>query len=397
MIIGDRMKNICKYIILFLVSFFIVSNKASATTLRDLYNELSSLENSYAKAKEKANLTQKELNNVKASIVSTEAEINKAQNEIISAEKEIENSKKEIDAKKEETNQLLLYLQLTNSKGNSMLEYIFEADDYTDMIYRYSVVTQMSDYNQGLVNELNTLISNLNNKKVELANKQSELEEKKSELQAKYLIVQAQYKDEQDDGMDIATQISQMKKRINTYKSICKMDQDINTCSGIATVDGWYTPLKSYIQTSNYAEARTSGGKTVYHYAVDLGVAEKTPVYAVANGKVISTHTSTCGGLVIQIQHNYNGSNYVSLYMHLIDQYVSVGQNVTGGQTVIGTSGGGPLEKAKWGERCSEGPHLHFAMATGSSLIGSSSQKGSTFDPVRFFPIMKGIGSKYNY
>ena len=79
--------------------------------------------------------------------------------------------------------------------------------------------------------------------------------------------------------------------------------------------------------------------------------------------------------------------------MHLIDGYVKINQAVTGGQ-LIGTSGGGPKEIAKWGDRCTEGPHLHFAMSTGSSMIGSSSRKGSTFDPVRFFPAMKGIGSR---
>lgn len=366
-----------------------VCSGVEATTLRDLYNELNSLEANYAAAQKKANLTQSEMNKVRASIISTEAEIKNAQNEIIKAEKEIESSQEEIDEKQEETNQMLLYLQLTGSKGNSMLEYIFEADNYTDFIYRYSVVSQMSDYNQAIVNDLNDLISTLNTKKEELSKKQEELSVKKSELQAQYLIVQAQYKDEHDDGMDIKEQISQMQKRINSFKSICSMDQDINTCSGIAAVDGWYSPLKHYYQTSEYAESRGS----VKHYAVDLGAVEGSPVYAVANGKVLSVYSSTCGGLVIQIQHNYNGSNYVSLYMHLIDGYVKINQSVTGGQ-VIGTSGGGPKEIAKWGDRCTEGAHLHFAMATGSSMIGSSSQKGSTFNPVRFFPAMKGYGSR---
>lgn len=389
MILGDSMKKRSGYFLVLIFSFFMMCSNVSATTLRDLYNDLDSLEKSYAAAQKKASMTQAEMNNVKAIIASTEAEIMRAQNEIIQAEKEIVNSQKEIEKKKEETDQMLLYLQITNSKGNSMLEYIFEADDYTDFIYRYSVVTQMSEYNQGLVNELNTLIGNLNAKKDQLSAKQSELSEKKRDLQAKYLLIQAQYKDEHDDGMDIKSQISQMQKRINSFKSICKMDQDINTCGGIAAVDGWYSPLKHYYQTSNYAEARGS----VKHYAVDLGVVEGTPVYAVANGKVLSVYSSTCGGLVIQIQHNYNGSNYVSLYMHLIDGYVKMNQAVTGGQ-VIGTSGGGPKEIAKWGDRCTEGAHLHFAMSTGAGMIGSSSKKGSTFDPVRFFPAMKGIGSR---
>lgn len=388
MMVGGKMKKY-QCLILFLICFFFWSENVHATTLKDLKDELSSLEKSYEAAQKKANLTKQELNNVKASIASTEAEIKQAQNDIIQAEKDIVASEADIAKKKDEMDQMLLYLQLTSSKGNSMLEYIFEADDYTDFIYRYSVVTQMSDYNQGLVDQLNTLVQQLNAKKQDLSKKQNELSQKKTDLQAKYMIVQAQYKDEQDDGLDIAEQIAQKKKRIDSLKSICRDDQDINNCSGIAAVDGWISPLAHYYQTSNYGESRGS----VRHYAVDLGVAEGTAVRAVANGKVLSRYSSSCGGLVIQIQHNYNGSNYVSLYMHLLDGYVNIGDNVTGGQT-IGISGGGPKEIAKWGDRCTEGAHLHFAMATGSSIIGSSSQVGSTFDPVRFFPAMKGIGSR---
>ena len=113
-----------KYLFFFITTFFVVCSNVEATTLRDLYNELNTLEKNYAAAQKKANMTQAEMNNVKASIISTEAEITRSQNEIVQAEKEIENSQKEIDKKKEETNQLLLYLQLTSSSGNSMLEYI---------------------------------------------------------------------------------------------------------------------------------------------------------------------------------------------------------------------------------------------------------------------------------
>ena len=392
MIIGGRMKKGNIFLVI-VVSFFLWCSEVSATTLRDLYNDLSSLEKSYEAAQNKSNMTQAELSKVKASIASTEAEIKQAQQDIVQAEADIQTSEEEIAKKKEETNQMLLYLQLMNSKGDSMLEYVFNAEDYTDFIYRYSVVTQMSDYNQTLMNELNTLVATLQNKKVELANKQQELGVKKTQLEAKYLIVQAQYKDEHDEGLSIADQISEKKKQISHYKSLgCTMDQDVNNCSGMAAVDGWTYPLKHFYQTSNYAEVRWSSGRKVYHYAVDLGVAEGSNVYAVANGEVISAAASTCGGMVIQIKHNYNGSYYVSLYMHLIDSYVKIGNKVTGGQ-VIGTSGGGPKEIAKWGDRCTEGAHLHFSMATGDKMIRYSSELGSTFNPVRFFPAMKRIGS----
>ena len=393
------MKKIKPYLLLLIIVSYFFCNcyEANALTLRQLYNELSSLEKNYNAAKNKANLSQAEMNKIKASIASAEAEIKKAQQEIIVAENEIKKSETEIEKKKEETNQMLLYLQLMNSRGDSILEYVMDADNYTDFIYRYSVVTQMSDYNQGLMDELNKLIEQLNKRKEELNKKQEDLAKKKSDLQAKYLIVQVQYKDEYDDSLSIAGQIEEKKKIIAKYKSMgCKMDQDVNNCNNIAAVTGWTYPISTFIQSSNYG-----WDENRYHYAVDLAVSEGTAVKAVANGEVISSRVywkqnnpgHSCGGYVIQIKHNANGSYYVSLYMHLISGNVSVGDKVRGGQ-VIGTSGGGAQEIAKWHDDCTKGAHLHFAMANGEGVIGSSSTAGSTFNPVRFFPAMKGIGSR---
>lgn len=379
-------------------SLFSFHIEVQAITLRQLYNELSALEKSYNAAKSKANMSQAELNNIKASIANTEAEIKRAQEEIVKAEEEIVKSEKEIDKKKEETNQMLLYLQLMNSRGDSMLEYVMDADNYTDFIYRYSVVTQMSDYNQGLMNELIALVAQLNEKKANLSRQQESLSQKKKDLQSKYLVVQVQLKNEQDEGLSVADQISEKKKLINTYKARgCTMDQDVNSCNNVAAVDGWTYPLNAFYQSSSYAERRGS----VYHYAVDLAVGEGSPVRAVANGEVVSARVGSngCGGMVIQIRHVYNGTYYISLYMHLISANVSVGTKVSGGQ-VIGTSGGGPIEQRKYGDYCTTGAHLHFAMATATrvtDLIGYSSERGSTFNPVRFFPAMKGEGARYNY
>lgn len=378
-----------KYIIVLVIIFLIVPiNNVSAKTIKDMEQELAQLQKNYSDAKNKAALTQAELNKVKTNIASTEKEIVNAQNEIIQAENEIKESEATIEEKKEQTNQMLLYLQLTN-KDDSYINYMLEADDYTEFIYRYSIVSQLSDYNQKLMNELNTLIVKLQNDQKIMAEKQVELEKKKSQLQSQYAVIQIQYKSDQDDGIDLQEQINQMKKEIKAAETRCNGNKNINinNCSGAAAaVDGWSYPVKHFYQSSIYAESR--GSKK--HYAVDLALSEGNNVYAVANGTVKSVTTSSCGGMVIQIAHYYKGAWYRSLYMHLLTGYVKTGQTVTGGQ-VIGLSGGGAQEIAKWGDHCTEGAHLHFAMSDGESAILSSSIKGSTFDPIRFFPAMSGL------
>ena len=391
-------------LLFFVVVFsFFIGSEVHALTLNDLYSDLSALESSYAAAQKKANLTKQELNNLKASISSTESEIKRAQNDIVKAENDIKKSEDEIDTKKEETNQMLLYLQLMNSNGDSMIEYVMDADNYTDLIYRYAVVSQMSDYNQQIVTELNSLIETLNTKKEQLSKKQDELEVKRKELQEKQVIVQTKYADEKDETLNVADQVAAKKKLIKYYESLgCKRNQNVNSCTGVAAVDGWVYPLNRFYQSSNYGYDENR-----YHYAVDLAVSEGSSVKAVGNGEVIYsgvywkvTGVSSCGGLVIQIRHTYKGVDYISLYMHMLSSNVKVGTKVSAGQ-VIGTSGGGSKSIAKYGDYCTGGAHLHFTMAyagKGDGIYNTpSSSPGTTFNPVRFFPSMKGIGSKYNW
>ena len=67
---------------LVMIFFFTFCINADAVTLRQLYNELSSLEKSYNASKARANLSQAEMANIKASIASAEAEIKQAQQEL---------------------------------------------------------------------------------------------------------------------------------------------------------------------------------------------------------------------------------------------------------------------------------------------------------------------------
>lgn len=388
-----------KLIVGFLIVFLLIIpvNKTKATTLQDMYNELEALEKSYSQAKNKAAMTQSELNKIKSSIATTENNIKTTQNEIIKAEEEIVASEKSIEEKKEQTNQLLLYLQLSNDE-ESYFEYLMEAEDYTDLIYRYSIITQMSEYNNNLIKELNTLVDTLESKKKDLSKKQEELAEQKRDLQSKYTMIQVQYKNETDETLDVADEIAAKKKLIKYYESMgCSKNQNVNSCSGAKAVDGWSYPLKKFWQSSNYG-----WDENRYHYAVDLAIAEGNQVLAVGNGTVIysgvywrKTNIESCGGLVIQIKHTYKGVDYISLYMHMLTSNVKVGDKVSAGH-IIGLSGGGSQSIAKWKDSCTGGAHLHFTMAYAAGMdiynIPSSSP-GTTFNPIKFFPAMKGIGS----
>lgn len=84
-----------------------------------------------------------------------------------------------------------------------------------------------------------------------------------------------------------------------------------------------------------------------WHNGIDLRADIGTPVYAVADGTVkVAKDNPTGYGLYIVINHG----TYGSLYAHLSQYHVFVGQEVNAG-TIIGYTG-------NTGE--STGPHLHF-------------------------------------
>ncbi|WP_333768118.1 M23 family metallopeptidase [Streptomyces sp. IBSBF 2435] len=116
------------------------------------------------------------------------------------------------------------------------------------------------------------------------------------------------------------------------------------------------------IGTQYHAEG--SNWSSGYHTGVDFLVNSDTPVHSVAAGTVVHAGADGAYGNDVIIQH---ADGKYTLYGHLTDPVVSVGQTVTSGQE-IGISGAtGNVT----------GPHLHFEVRT-------TPDYGSDIDPVAY-------------
>ena len=138
-------KKLSKVAIVLLAIFILIPNKVSAKTLQDMYNELAKLQNQYNANKNKKELTQSQINELNNEINAISVSIEKTREEIKQAEKDIADSKEKIENKKVESDGLIKFLQVSNG-GNIYLEYLFDAENYTDFIYRYEVVKQLTNY-----------------------------------------------------------------------------------------------------------------------------------------------------------------------------------------------------------------------------------------------------------
>lgn len=389
--------------IMLLFLFLIISipyGFVEAKSLNDYYNELSKLQKQKEEADRNKDLTDAEITTLTDEVNTIVSNVNQIKNDIKQAEDDIADSQKKIEEKKDETNELLKFLQISSGE-NVYLEYIFEADSYTDFIYRYSVVSQLAEYNNNLMEELRNLIVTLESKKEELATKRSSLEAKSNELNTKIATLRVNLANYKEEGTTIEEDIRDLKDQIEKYEDMgCSKNEDVTACvERLSNSDipinatGWNYPLTWGCVTSEYTgyEIRPDwiGGG---HHGIDLDcVNEGTNVYAAANGIVARVvYYSSCGGNMVWVYHNVNGVPYTTVYMHLLNISVSPNQIVSP-QTKIGEVGGGSTASY---DDCTGGTHLHFGMAYGHNAFNFNS---NSFNPrnIYNFPALVYSGGGY--
>lgn len=393
-------KKILTIITLFVI-MLIPIYRVEAKTLGDLKKELSNLEAKYEENKNNKKLTDEQIASLTAEINTITGKINSIKSEIKKAEDDIKSNQEQIEEKKDETDELLKFLQVSSGE-NVYLEYIFEAESYTDFIYRYSVASQLTEYNDNLMDELTKLVEELEKKKSDLSTKRSSLETESSNLNSKLITLRANLSDYKEEGTTIEEDIKDMKAEISRLKTKgCKDSEDITTCgrkynnSNVTiTATGWSYPLNWGCVTSEYTGYNIrqdwSGGGG--HHGIDLDcVSEGTAAYAAANGVVARiVNYSSCGGNQVWVYHNVNGIPYTTVYLHLLRISVSVDQVVTP-NTKIGDVGGGSTQSY---DNCTTGPHLHFGMAYGHNAYNFNA---NSFNPRNIinFPALYYNGGGY--
>ena len=176
---------------------------------------------------------------------------------------------------------------------------------------------------------------------------------------------------------EIAYSITEDNSSNNKEQVVVNNEEIVNqyaTTLNVASNDYWAWPTESnYVITSYYGYRWGS-----MHNAIDIsGTGYGSNIYAANNGVVITANGGciagnlSCngrGGNYIIIKHTTN--DYYTIYMHLKDIKVSVGDIVSRGQ-VIGTMGNtGNVSPAPQNSYSTAGTHLHFALYIGEPYKG---------------------------
>ncbi len=374
--------------------------KVKAKTLRDIKNAVEEAERNLKNNRNKQAETEQEMKNVKVTVYNTLVEVDGILKKIETLNKEIEAYDKEITAKKEEIKRLMNFVQKTKG-NNAYLEYIFGAENFSDLIYRIAVAEQLSKYNDSLVDKYNKMIDDNNKAKDDLEKRQQELVNKRADLEKQYSKLSAGLREIEDAEPTLEEEVKLQKQTYQFYVDLgCKLDDDLDVCGRrlLPPSTALYRPLDTaYISYGWGNRCYWLRGQKVcdFHKGMDLSqYGSAVPIYSAGSGRVVGIVKSpnhwSCGGQVVFISHNIKGKYYTSIYMHLRKILVEKGQ-IVDKNTVIGYMGGNPSIETY--DRCTNGQHLHFGLSEGMFTTWAKA-KASQFNPATMVNFPK-VGTRF--
>lgn len=335
-------KFLIKIVIVVTLFTIILPISASATTLQEYIDKVNKYQKEIDDANASINRTEGEIAAAENAITAAQQEIKEIANEIVSLKEEIEESNKEIKQKSLETKQIFEYYQISQGE-NTYLEYVFGADSITDLVYRVSIVEQLTEHNEKVTKELEQLIANNKKREKSLNKKTTQLKQKQENLKGKIKTLEGQVVDLQEGSVKSSDQLKIYQEQVNYYKKQgCKPSDRIGIdCAKENRVTGWYRPTVrgNISQTVGWTDYNLDG----FHYGTDIwssrGTGEK--IYPIASGTISAITKDIYGALIVIIYHtDVNGNKWTSLYCHLssYNPNIYVGMKVTP-NTYIGYMG----------------------------------------------------------
>lgn len=374
------MKSICQRIVaIILVTIFLVNvNIALAVTQqeinaqKDKQNEINNQIDEAKKKQEEIEATKsetmKQVENISSQIETYESQINELETKIsetntkiAEAQKKLEENQKEHEEKEEILRKRLVAVY--EAGETSFLDFLLTSQSLIDFISNYYLVSEVTQMDTDLLEKLEEQKQEIEKTKKEIEESKQQLTTAKSEKEGvasklktskneknKYVAQLSEEEKELEEEIQALKQANnqianEIKLAEQKYKEQLAQLQGSSGSSSTAGSGFFIRPVNGgYVSANGYY----SSGK--FHGAIDYAINSGTPVYAAADGVVMSTaNLSYSYGTYVVIRH---ANGLQSYYAH--GTYgsicVSPGQIVKQGQQIMLSGNTGN----------SSGSHLHF-------------------------------------
>ena len=389
-------------VIAFLLIVLLISGvniKVFATTKTEAQEGINQKTEELEGVKEEKITVLGEIDKLNTSIEETEKEIVKLNDRIDELTKSIEEKNNEINKKEEEFKEKDKLLQdrlvaLYEAGDTSYLDLLFTSSSITDFISNYYLVSQLTEYDTGILNsienakkeienvkhELQTQKQEVDKAKNEISIKKEQLDKDKAEKQAKVATLSEEEKaisDELDEFNEVLRKIEAQEKAAEEQR---RKEEEAKKKVEEAKSSESTSSSSSFTEATTIVSSSSSGGMTwpipgyytitsefgyrihpIYgtwklHTGIDVGAPSGAPFVAADDGVVILAEYNGGYGNCVVISH---GNGVSTLYGHGTSILVSEGQTVTKGTPVltVGSTGN------------STGPHAHFEVRLNSVCV----------------------------
>lgn len=299
-----------------------------------------------AKAQKELDANNKEISDKENQIIqndktikSLKSQIEDMSKEVEKLQKEIADSNIEIENKKEQTKDLISYLQMSQGE-NIYLDYVFGGDSITDLVYRLSIVEQITEYNETMIKELGELITSNENRKVELNKRQEEYEKKIVDLDNQRNKLTSSIAQSESLSPSLKQEVESKQQIVAYYKSEgCRNRSDVigRDCAVTSSNAVFSRPIQTGYITSFIGYRWGS-----LHRGLDMGssTGRNTALYSIGKGVIKSIWKDGNGALCVNIQYKtIDGTYYTAIYAHL-SRYGNIYEGMeVNNNTIIGYMG----------------------------------------------------------
>ncbi len=249
---------------------------------------------------------------------------------------------------------------------------LFKATGFADLLSRIDFINEVMEYNQRVIQDLRDIRNQLTVSRAALEAQKTELDATQAELQEQideanrvindFIATQAGLEEMHAAEAAEAERMDQaIKDWIEANSSTSGGEHDGST-QGILNSIIWPSDYR-YV-TSKYGNRdQPTAGASTDHRGWDIGAPWGSNVYASHSGEIIQAGWNGGYGYSVTI---YHGAGVSTLYAHMDDYYVSVGDWVAQGEVIgpCGTTG------------ISTGPHIHYEIRV----------NGEKIDPMPYLP-----------
>ena len=266
---------------------------------------------------------------------------------------------------------------------------LFKATDFSDLLSRIDSIHEVAEADQRMLQELESISKEIEADresletelaaqqaaKDALAEQEATLQTQRAEADALLIDLAAAYDNLTDEYLANEAEEEALRKEIMeaqaAYEAALSAEeaerlaqQNQNNVAGSGSTSnvtpstsGFVSPLSSAYVTCAYGwRIHPIWGDRRFHSGVDLAASQGTPIYAIAAGTVTTATYGDANGYYVSISH---GNGYGSVYCHMTNYVVSVGESVSQGQVI------GYMGSTGW----STGPHLHFEIHVNGSAV----------------------------